>query len=187
MNCLSLNCHGAGNAATIRDIDVLSKTHIPKIVFLCETRQKSDRMAKLKGRLGLTGFAGCDSDGMSGGLALFCHDSLQVEVRDANARFIDVHVRESALAPKWHATFVYGEPRTDQRYRMWSALCDLKASSSLPWFVVGDFNEALWQYEHLSASPRPESQMAAFRDALMVYELKDLVSRGYPSLMTTED
>jgi hypothetical protein len=56
----------------------------------------------------------------------------------------------------------------------YALMCDLKASSALPWFAVGDFNEALWQYEHISASPRPEGQMAAFRDALMVCELKDL-------------
>ncbi|KAM0832036.1 hypothetical protein ACQ4PT_065146 [Festuca glaucescens] len=117
---------------------------------------------------------------MSAGLALFWHESLQVEVKDVNARFIDVYVWESASAPLWHATFVYGEPRTDQRYRMWSAMSDLKPSSTLPWFAVGDFNEALWQYEHLSASPSLEGQMAAFRDALMVCELKDLGFQGLP-------
>jgi hypothetical protein len=71
MNCLSLNCRGCGTAATIRDLDVLIKTHIPKLIFRCETRQKADRVAKLKRRFGLSGFASCDSDGMSGGLALF--------------------------------------------------------------------------------------------------------------------
>jgi hypothetical protein len=63
---------------------------------------------------------------------------------------------------------------------MWSALRDLKASSMLPWFLVGDFNEALWQHEHLSACRRSENQMAAFRDALMVCELKDLGFKGVP-------
>jgi hypothetical protein len=135
MNCLSLNCRGAGNAATIHEVGVLLKTHIPKMVFLCETPQKSDRMARYKGRLGLRGFAGFDSDGMSGGLALYWHESLQVEVKDANARFIDVLMRESVSSPQWHATFIYGEPRTDQRHRMWDAMCDLKASSTLPWFA----------------------------------------------------
>jgi hypothetical protein len=117
---------------------------------------------------------------MSGGLALYWHESLHVEVKDANARFIDVLVRESVSSPQWHATFVYSEPRTDKRHRMWDAMSDLKVSSTLPWFAVGDFNEALWQYEHLSASPRPEGQMAAFRDALMVCELKDLGFQGLP-------
>ena len=180
MNCISLNCRGCGNAATIRELDVLVKTHIPKLVFLCETRQKKDRVAKLRRRLGLSGFAGCDSEGMSGGLALFWHDSLQVEVKEITPRFIDVHVRMSTSAPLWRATFIYGEPRTDLRHRMWSTMCDLKAASDLPWFAVGDFNEALWQHEHMSACRRPENQMVAFRDTLLVCELKDLGFQGIP-------
>jgi hypothetical protein len=99
MNCLSLNCRGARNDATINEVDVLVKTYIPKMVFLCETRKKSKQMARYKGRLGLRGFAGFDSDGMSGGLALCWLESLQVEVKDANARFIDVLVWESVSSP----------------------------------------------------------------------------------------
>jgi endonuclease/exonuclease/phosphatase family metal-dependent hydrolase len=57
---------------------------------------------------------------------------------------------------------------------MWDHLKALKASSSLPWVVLGDFNEALWQYEHFSARQCPEPQMAAFRDCLQICELKDI-------------
>jgi hypothetical protein len=89
-------------------------------------------------------------------------------------------VREIALGPLWHATFVYREPRTDQRHCMWSALCALQATSDLSWFLIGDFNEALWQHENLSVCPRPEGQMSAFRDALLTCELKDLGFSGLP-------
>jgi hypothetical protein len=134
----------------------------------------------MKQRLGLIGFAGQDSDGLSGGLALFWHESVFVDVKEITARFIDVHIRLSPSEPLWHATFVYGEPRTENRHLMWSALCALRASSALPWMAVGDFNEALWQHEHLSHCPRPEGQMIAFRDALMVCELKDIGFSGVP-------
>jgi hypothetical protein len=65
-------------------------------------------------------------------------------------------------------------------YHIRVELCALKDTSTLPWFAVGDFNEALWQHEHLSICPRPENRMAAFRDALMVCELKDLGFEGLP-------
>jgi hypothetical protein len=42
-----------------------------------------------------------------------------------------------------HVTFVYREPSLENRHRMWSQLALLKASSSLPWVLVGDFNETL--------------------------------------------
>jgi hypothetical protein len=111
---------------------------------------------------------------MSGGLALFWHESIYVDIQEANDRFIDAFVRLAPEDPLTHMTFVYGEPRTENRHRMWSHLALLKASSTLPWVLIGDFNETLWQYEHFSISPRGESQMAAFRDCLQVCELKDL-------------
>jgi hypothetical protein len=46
---------------------------------------------------------------------------------------------------------------------MWDAFRNLKSNSDLPWLVIGDFNEALWQEEHLSCTPRPTNQMDAFR------------------------
>jgi hypothetical protein len=46
--------------------------------------------------------------------------------------------------------------------------------------VLGDFNEAMWQFEHFSVSPRPEPQMLAFRDTLEVCGLVDLGFSGLP-------
>jgi hypothetical protein len=117
---------------------------------------------------------------MSGGLALFWHENVHVEIREANPRFIDAFVRFSSEEPLFHATFVYGEPRVENRHRMWSALATLKASSSLPWMIMGDFNEALWQFEHFSDCPRAESQMAAFRDCFQLCEVNDLGFSGLP-------
>lgn len=56
-------------------------------------------------------------------------------------------------------TFVYGEPRVENRHNMWSMLRSVRNSSNLPWLVIGDFNEALWQFEHFSSHPRGEPQM----------------------------
>jgi endonuclease/exonuclease/phosphatase family metal-dependent hydrolase len=95
---------------------------------------------------------------MSGGLALFWHDNIHVDIKDFGPRFIDAHIWLGAGEPLFHVTFVYGEPRVENRHRMWALLSALRATSSLPWIVLGDFNEALWQYEHFSACRRPESQ-----------------------------
>jgi hypothetical protein len=106
MNCISLNCRGAGNFATIRELGVLQRTHQAKIMFLCETRQSSAQMKKLRTRLGLRGFTSIDSNGNSGGLALFWHESIYVEVKDACDRYIDVWMRLSPDEPLFHATFM---------------------------------------------------------------------------------
>lgn len=62
-----------------------------KLIFLCETRQNKDRVRdRLRNRLGLSGFAGVDSAGTSGELALFWHEQFDVTVISLNKNFIDV-------------------------------------------------------------------------------------------------
>lgn len=180
MSCLAWNCRGIRNAATVRDLCSLVKESGSQIVFLSETRKKSERVSHLRSRLGLRGFVGMDSDGMSGGLALFWHESIHMEIKSINERYIDVYVCLSRGEPSWHATFVYGEPRVENRNRMWSLLSSLKTSSSLPWIVLGDFNEALWQFEHFSIKKRNEPQMQSFRDVLQLCSLHDLGFSGVP-------
>jgi hypothetical protein len=130
--------------------------------------------------LGLRGFAGIDSEGLSGGLALFWDEKLEVDVQEVTKRYIDIHVRLSPTEPMWRLTCVYGEPRVEDRHEMWSSMQQLKTRSDLPWCMVGDFNEAMWSFEHMSVRARPEQQMVAFRDALEVCELVDLGFSGVP-------
>jgi endonuclease/exonuclease/phosphatase family metal-dependent hydrolase len=164
----------------VRDLTVLQRTYNSQVLFLSETRQSSDRMRRLHTRLGLRGFSGVDTEGQSGGLALFWHESVLMDVKEKNPRFIDAHVRFSPSDPLIHVTFVYGEPRVEDRHHMWTLLSTLRASSPLPWVLIGDFNEALWQYEHFSTRPRSEGQMAAFRDCVQRCGLHDLGFAGLP-------
>jgi hypothetical protein len=48
-----------------------------------------------------------------------------VEVKECTACYIDVFMRVAPDEPLFHETFVYGEPRTENRHRMWSKLSDL--------------------------------------------------------------
>ena len=86
---------------------------------------------------------GLDSLGLSGGLALYWDETLNVSILDSCQCFIDVLVENNSNNTRWRATFVYGEPRVENRYRMWNNLNDPRAISHDPWLVCGDFNEAL--------------------------------------------
>ncbi|XBJ07688.1 hypothetical protein VPH35_013157 [Triticum aestivum] len=180
MNALSWNCRGGGNSRTVRDLATLVQSHSPNFVFLSETRQTVSRMRRLRRRLGLQGFEGVDSIGISGGLALYWHESCEVTILGKDDRYIDVAVKTEPNGTPWRLTGVYGQPRVEDRHLMWDTLQGLKAVSDLPWLVIGDFNEAMWGFEHFSITPRPEQQMIAFRDALMFCELVDLGFVGVP-------
>lgn len=53
-----------------------------------------------------------DSTGQGGGLVLFWHENLEVEVIEKHQHFIDIYVRENSDEVFSRITFVYGEPRT---------------------------------------------------------------------------
>lgn len=137
-------------------------------------------MRYLRWRLGLKNFVAVDCVGKSGGLAVFWHESVEVTLRRYSQRFIDLEVKLQPSAPIWRLTFVYGEPRVEDRKHMWELLMRIIFFSNLPWLVMGDFNEAMWGSEHFSATPRNERQMANFREALNVCELFDLGFTGVP-------
>jgi hypothetical protein len=69
MNCISFNCRGAGNNPTVRELAHISRIWSPRLLFLCETRQSVSKMRRLRHRLGLKGFAGFSSTGLSKGVA----------------------------------------------------------------------------------------------------------------------
>ena len=92
MNLLSWNCRGGGNSRTVRDLSALVQAHSPMLVFLCETRQSKVKMKRYRLRLGLKGFEAVDSNGNSGGLPLFWHESLTVHILLANEHCIDVTI-----------------------------------------------------------------------------------------------
>lgn len=84
----------------------------------------------------------------------------------------------SADGKKWRSTFVYGEPKACQRYVMWDILRHVKPLGAGPWFLVGDFNEAMWQAEHFSRHKRSPRLMANFHEVLSDCNVFDLGFEG---------
>ena len=113
-------------------------------------------------------------------LHFFWDESVCVSLLSKGEHYIDVLVSDSPDSAPWRATFVYGEPRTENRRDMWELLRSLSGAWAGPWMVLGDFNEAMWQYEHFSETPRPERQMMDFREILSHCDLHDLGFSGLP-------
>ena len=120
------------------------------------------RAENLRWRLGLKHVVVVDSTGTGGGLAMYWHELVDVHLIEKHRRFIDVYVRESSSSPWFRITFVYGEPRMEDKHFMWELMRRLHGALAEPWMLIGDFNEAMWSYEHFSACQRSERQMAAF-------------------------
>ncbi|XP_010236325.1 uncharacterized protein LOC104583971 [Brachypodium distachyon] len=178
MTILAWNCRGLGRPRTVQDLVRLVHLHQPKIVFLSETCQRKNVTENLRWRLGLKNAIKVCNDTKDGGLALFWDDSVHVSLNKLGNCFIDVFVSLTQNEITWRCTFVYGEPQAHLHHLMWELLRRLKPMGQAPWCMIGDFNETMWQHEHLSNAKRNERQMQNFRDILSFCDLHDLGFSG---------
>jgi endonuclease/exonuclease/phosphatase family metal-dependent hydrolase len=95
----------------------------------------------------------------------------------SSPKYIDVHIDEGQ-GRKWRPTGIYGEPRWEDKYKTWDKMRELKHDSTLPWLILGDFNEIMFSHEKEGGNQRPSAFMQAFRDALMDCDLEDLGFQG---------
>jgi hypothetical protein len=93
-----------------------------------------------------------ESDGRSGGVLMLWKKDLKIIERSVTNQHIDVIV-QSGLG--WRLTRVYGEPNWQFKDRTWKDLRDLHATNNqMPWFLLGDFNQILFDSEKEGANPR---------------------------------
>jgi hypothetical protein len=78
----------------------------------------------------------------------------------------------------WRVTGIYGEPRWQDKFKTWEKIRELNQNNTLPWIIIGDFNEILYSHEKEGGNIRPQAFMDAFRDTLMDYGLEDLGFSG---------
>ncbi|XP_062005718.1 uncharacterized protein LOC133722875 [Rosa rugosa] len=182
MDVLFWNCRGICNPSTWRALKILISQHQPKLVFLIETKIRDEaEFDRLRRNLGFAHAEGVMSVGQARGLGLFWNDDLRVSVRQpSTAWFIDVVVDEGVGFVRWRFTGFYGNPNAADLQESWDLLKALSDEDSLPWVVLGDFNEILLALEKLDGRPRSENQMRGFRDALGYAELADLGFYGCP-------
>uniref|UniRef100_A0A2N9FI47 CCHC-type domain-containing protein n=1 Tax=Fagus sylvatica TaxID=28930 RepID=A0A2N9FI47_FAGSY len=177
MKTFSLNCRGVGSLETVRELHMLVKKEDPNIVFLMETHLEVRCLEFVRVRLGMCGCFGVDRHGFGGGLALLWRSSVSVHIQSYSIFHIDADVvMEDEL--KWRITGFYGHPERGLRVSSWALLRQLHDARSLPWLVMGDFNEVMSLEEQWGRINRSLPQMAAFRDALLDCSLQDLGYQG---------
>ncbi|XP_061999575.1 uncharacterized protein LOC133716965 [Rosa rugosa] len=182
LDLLSWNYRGICNDATIRALKDLISQNRPQIVFLCETKISREReFETLRKALGFANAKAVLSEGQAGGLELFWNDDVHLNLGTTSAHHIDAVVGESGVS-SWRVTGFYGYARTSERDRSWQLLRDLSDLDSLPWIVIGDFNEILNNGEKIYGPIRAERQMRGFREALGYCDLLDL---GFHGAMAT--
>lgn len=172
MKILGYNSRGLNKATAVRALLKLLKRHGPDMVFLSETHLDEWPAECLRRSLGMDFKEVVRSDGRSGGLLLLWKKEITVSLRHKTNSYIDVFVGERQSSV-WRFTGFYGEPRWQDKYKSWERLSELHAATNLPWLVMGDMNEILFQYEKEGGNPRPDNFMQDFRNAIEACGLSD--------------
>ena len=80
MNLFCWNCHGAGKAATVRELCDFARQFTPTLPCVVETQIEGARVEALAGTLGFDNSYAVSSQGRSGGIGLFWNNSIKVEI-----------------------------------------------------------------------------------------------------------
>ncbi|XP_021836344.2 uncharacterized protein [Spinacia oleracea] len=177
MKILSWNCQGLGNSWTVNALRDWCWRERPNIVFLMETMIDAGRLERIRNICGFVKGVCLSSDGRSGGMGFWWRDiNVATGTYSAHHFIADILDQNNSLA--WRAVGIYGWPEQENKHLTWTMMERIKASSSVPCVMFGDFNEILSHSEKDGGPPRCERVMDAFRGAIDGCGLRDLGYKG---------
>ena len=91
---------------------------------------------------------------------------MKLDIQTFSQSHIDCLVDGGAEYGWWHLTGFYGNPKTSKRKEKWDTMKHLGTNSSLPWLVIGDFNEIMSMLKKEGGSSRPRQQLANFVETI---------------------
>jgi hypothetical protein len=171
MKTCGCNCRGLGKSSAVGALVDLHKRLKPDVFFLSETHLTKVRAETIRRKLGYDHMIESESDGRSGGLLMLWNKNIKVTSSTVHTNYLDIRIDENSVNG-WRITGIYGEPSGDRKHLSWDYIRDLHGMFDLPWMVIGDFNEILYNSEKEGGNMRPHAEM---HDACNCSEMPCLV------------
>lgn len=108
-----------------------------------------------------------------GGIALLWRNEGGVEVISICCNYIDFEVNHEQLG-RWRYTGYCGFLERGRRVESWNMMRSLAGTSSLPWCLIGDFNDIMTMGEKRGGSVHPRPLIDEFAEAIVDCGLVDL-------------
>lgn len=153
MRILCRNCRGLGSPQAIQILRCLIRQHNPELVFLMETKLRSNQFSRNKFNWNYYGVFSVDAVGRSGGLALFWSQGVNLSLVSYSQNHITAHIFSFNVEYEWTFIGFYGKPKSEDRWKSWKLLDVLCQNVQNNLLIAGDFNEILDQEEKLGGRP----------------------------------
>ncbi|XP_017233198.1 uncharacterized protein LOC108207248 [Daucus carota subsp. sativus] len=177
MSFLAWNCRGMAKSRAIRFLKEIINQLRPNIIFLSETLVLKNKIEEIRKAIHYGGCFVVDAVGQGGGLALIWKNEGGVEIKGTCNHYIDCEVVCEHIG-RWRYTGFYGCPERQRRQESWNLLKQLARESQIPWFVIGDFNDMMFDHEKQGGRPQPRALLEGFRDTVSDCGLMDIGFTG---------
>lgn len=177
MNALCWNCRGVGNPRTVRVLSDLVKSLNPDFLFLSETISKADKVEQIRIKLGFSHCFAVDCVGHSSGLGVFWRNNVGCEISSYSQNHVDVNFLQNNVAA-WRLSCFYGFPERTRRQSSWDFIRFLANKYDIPWCIMEDFNDLLYDSDKWGNIAHPRNLFEGFRSAIDDSNLSELDLHG---------
>ena len=186
MKMITWNCQGARNEMFRAHAYELHRRHRPNTLIIIEPRIADARAQKVIDTLPYFHSHRVDPAGFSGSIWLLWNEgpSFSVKIITYSEHSIHALVKVPSSSLSFLLTVVYAPPQFIKRKPFWDYLQNLAMNISLPWILIGDFNDMIFEEEKLGGLPVNRTRIVAFRNCLDKCGLIDLGFHG-PRFMWT--
>lgn len=179
MSTIAWKCRGLGNLRVIPKIKFLVRYYKPDILFLCETMVDINKIEEFRYLFGYDSCFAPARINRGGGIALFWRNTVNCSIVNYSANHISAKIEEVSQRA-WIFTSFYGYPETARTRESWNFIRSLARKITLPWCLMGDFNDILHSEEKKGRATRPNWLIRGFRQATQDAGLIDIHMEGYP-------
>ncbi|KAF7844736.1 reverse transcriptase [Senna tora] len=145
-----------------------------------ETKRSGQKMEefRLRNRFQFDRTFYVDSEGKSGGLALWWKEEIDLNILLSSKNFIHSSVGSGVIEVPDYLTCVYGAPKERERRLVWDKLRGVGSSVQGSWLCIGDFNDVLCHSEKWGGKPKSTRKVMNFQRLLEDCGLFDLEYNG---------
>ena len=158
----------------------LHRRHRPNMLIIIKPRIAEARAQAMIDTLLYTHSHRVDPTGYSRGIWMLWNESptFFVEIITRSEHSIHALVKVKSPSVSFLLIAVYTPPQFHKRKFFWEYLQNLALHVSLPWVLLGDFNDMISDEEKLGGLPVNRTRMSAFRNCMDNYGLIDLGFHG---------